>query len=248
MPRRRCPSGADVVIVGGGAVGRQRRVPPRRGRRGGRAARARPARQRLDVEGRGRPARAVLGRAEHRDRQAQPRRPTSTSPQRPGWEIDYEEIGYLFVLTTEAEVEAFTRSVALQNELGVPSRMITPEEALRDLPAARGRGHPRRQLLPDRRARHARVGGAGLRVRRARARRAHRRVHAGRGRSTCATASITRRAHAARARSPRARSSAPRAPGRARAGRWSASRSTSRRCAARCCSPRRWPTCRPSSR
>jgi glycine/D-amino acid oxidase-like deaminating enzyme len=48
---------------------------------------------------------------------------------RPGWEIDYDEIGYLFLLTTEAEVEAFTRSVALQNELGVPSRMITPAEA-----------------------------------------------------------------------------------------------------------------------
>ena len=49
--------------------------------------------------------------------------------QRPEWEIDYEEIGYLFVLTTENEVEAFKRSVALQNELGVPSRIITPEEA-----------------------------------------------------------------------------------------------------------------------
>src|SRR5262249_48888150 len=48
---------------------------------------------------------------------------------RPGWEIDYEEIGYLFVLTTEGEVEAFSRSVALQNKLGVPSRMVTPEEA-----------------------------------------------------------------------------------------------------------------------
>src|SRR3954462_1726007 len=36
---------------------------------------------------------------------------------RPGWEIDYEEIGYLFVLTTAQELDAFTRSVALQNEL-----------------------------------------------------------------------------------------------------------------------------------
>ena len=41
----------------------------------------------------------------------------------------HEEIGYLFVLTTESEVEAFRRSVALQNTLGVPSRMIAPEEA-----------------------------------------------------------------------------------------------------------------------
>ena len=51
----------------------------------------------------------------------------------------------------------------------------------RDLPAARRRGHPGGELLPDRRARHARVGRAGLRVRRARARRAHRRLDPGRG-------------------------------------------------------------------
>jgi sarcosine oxidase, subunit beta len=48
---------------------------------------------------------------------------------RPGWEIDLHEVGYLFLLTREAEVEAFTRNVALQNELGVPSRIITPAEA-----------------------------------------------------------------------------------------------------------------------
>ena len=33
------------------------------------------------------------------------------------------------MLTTEAEVEAFRRSVALQNELGVPSRIISADEA-----------------------------------------------------------------------------------------------------------------------
>jgi len=49
--------------------------------------------------------------------------------QRPGWEIDFEEIGYLFVLTTVGEVEAFKQSVALQNELGVPSRIISADEA-----------------------------------------------------------------------------------------------------------------------
>ena len=48
---------------------------------------------------------------------------------RPGWEIDLHEVGYLFLLTREAEVEAFTRNVALQNELGVPSRIVTPQEA-----------------------------------------------------------------------------------------------------------------------
>jgi len=48
---------------------------------------------------------------------------------RPGWEIDLHEVGYLFLLTREEDVDAFTRSVALQNEVGIPTRMVTPEEA-----------------------------------------------------------------------------------------------------------------------
>ena len=48
---------------------------------------------------------------------------------RPGWEIDLRRVGYLFLLTREEDVQAFTASVELQNELGVPSRMISPEEA-----------------------------------------------------------------------------------------------------------------------
>ncbi|MBO2454444.1 FAD-binding oxidoreductase [Actinomadura barringtoniae] len=49
--------------------------------------------------------------------------------QRPGQEIDLHRVGYLFLLSRPEDVEAFERSVALQNELGVPSRMITPAEA-----------------------------------------------------------------------------------------------------------------------
>src|SRR4051812_30115296 len=48
---------------------------------------------------------------------------------RPGWEIDLHEVGYLFLLTDEADVDAFTRSVALQNSLGIPTRMISAQEA-----------------------------------------------------------------------------------------------------------------------
>lgn len=48
---------------------------------------------------------------------------------RPGGEIDLHQVGYLFLLDGSEAVAAFERSVALQNELGVPSRMIGPEEA-----------------------------------------------------------------------------------------------------------------------
>lgn len=48
---------------------------------------------------------------------------------RPGWEIDFHEVGYLFILTRERDVAAFERSIALQHLHGVPSRLVGPEEA-----------------------------------------------------------------------------------------------------------------------
>lgn len=43
--------------------------------------------------------------------------------------IDFHQVGYLFLLDDPDDVAAFERSVALQNSMGVPSRMITPAEA-----------------------------------------------------------------------------------------------------------------------
>jgi sarcosine oxidase subunit beta len=48
-----------------------------------------------------------------------------------GIDIGLERVGYLFLLRTADDVAAFEASVAMQNELGVPSRMITPAEAER---------------------------------------------------------------------------------------------------------------------
>lgn len=50
---------------------------------------------------------------------------------RPGWEIDLRRVGYLFLLTRDADVTAFERGVELQNALGVPSRMVSAAEAKR---------------------------------------------------------------------------------------------------------------------
>lgn len=50
-------------------------------------------------------------------------------PQRPGQEIDLRQPGYLFLLSTPEQVAVYEESVALQNAMGVPSRMLTPEEA-----------------------------------------------------------------------------------------------------------------------
>jgi sarcosine oxidase subunit beta len=48
-----------------------------------------------------------------------------------GQEIDFHQVGYLFLLDNRLAVRAFEANVALQNELGVPSRMISVAEARR---------------------------------------------------------------------------------------------------------------------
>ncbi len=50
---------------------------------------------------------------------------------RPGQEIDLHQVGYLFLLSTEEDVASFERDVALQNRLGVTTRMIDVGEARR---------------------------------------------------------------------------------------------------------------------
>ena len=48
---------------------------------------------------------------------------------RPGWEINLERVGYLFLLSSDHDVTAFEHSVELQNRLGLPSRMVSADEA-----------------------------------------------------------------------------------------------------------------------
>lgn len=48
-----------------------------------------------------------------------------------GQEIDLHRVGYLFLLDRPEDVATFERNVAVQNALGVPSRMVDPAEAKR---------------------------------------------------------------------------------------------------------------------
>jgi sarcosine oxidase subunit beta len=52
--------------------------------------------------------------------------------ERPGAEIDLRQVGYLFLLDRAEDVAAFEAALAVQRELGVPSRFVTAAEA-RDL-------------------------------------------------------------------------------------------------------------------
>ena len=48
---------------------------------------------------------------------------------KPGADIGLHQVGYLLLLTNPSDVADFERNVALQNSMGVPSRMLTAAEA-----------------------------------------------------------------------------------------------------------------------
>ncbi|MFA4647314.1 FAD-binding oxidoreductase [Pyrococcus kukulkanii] len=50
------------------------------------------------------------------------------------YNFSFEQTGYLFLLYDEKEVEEFKRNVKIQNKFGVPTRLITPEEAKEIVP------------------------------------------------------------------------------------------------------------------
>ncbi|TDD80124.1 FAD-binding oxidoreductase [Actinomadura rubrisoli] len=68
---------------------------------------------------------------------------------RPGQEIDLHQVGYLFLLSRPEDVAAFEAGVALQNELGVPSRMISVAEARRLSPLVEPDGLLAAAFSPD---------------------------------------------------------------------------------------------------
>ena len=47
----------------------------------------------------------------------------------PGAEIELDKVGYLFLLRRPRDVERFERSIAIQNEHGIPTRLLAPAEA-----------------------------------------------------------------------------------------------------------------------
>jgi sarcosine oxidase, subunit beta len=122
------PESADVVIVGGGVVGTSAAFHLAE-------AGAKVVLLERDQLGSGSTSKAAGGfRTQFSDplnieiarRSAAAFRAFDT---RPGWDIGLHEVGYLFLFSTEEQVEAFASSTALQNELGLETRMVTPQEA-----------------------------------------------------------------------------------------------------------------------
>src|SRR3954449_403194 len=106
MPRSPLPSGADVVIVGGGVVGVSAAFHLAE-------AGAEVVLLERDQLASGSTSKAAGGlRAQFSDAlnieiAKRSLKAYKDFERRPEWEIDFEEIGYLFLLTTPAEVEAF---------------------------------------------------------------------------------------------------------------------------------------------
>src|SRR3954464_12634467 len=57
--------------------------------------------------------------------------------ERPGQEIDLHRNGYLFLLTRPEDVDSFGAAAALQNDLGVPTRILDSAEAAALAPGVR---------------------------------------------------------------------------------------------------------------
>lgn len=60
---------------------------------------------------------------------------------RPGADIGLRQPGYLFMLPTDDDVELFGRSVAVQRDLGVDARLLTPAQARRLNPYVAAEGY-----------------------------------------------------------------------------------------------------------
>ena len=69
--------------------------------------------------------------------------------ERPGQEIDLHRVGYLFLLEHAEHVQAMTSAVALQNELGIRSRMVSPDEAQQLSPLISSEGLVAAAWSPD---------------------------------------------------------------------------------------------------
>src|ERR1700682_1348796 len=54
-----------------------------------------------------------------------------------GVPCDFRQEGYLFILSSEKDVERFKKNVALQQSMGTDVRMITPEDAKAIVPGLR---------------------------------------------------------------------------------------------------------------
>ena len=175
---RPCASGGHGAVerAGGGdrrwCDGHEHRLSPGRGR--GRptcycssaasSRRARPAAPRA-VCGRSSPIRSTC-----RSARAAWRRSRASGSDRGGRSICAGSATCFCSPATE-DVAAFTAGVEMQNRLGVPSRMITPQEAQRAVAADQRRRCAGGGLLARRRPRHTRGGRPGLCRGRARRRR-----------------------------------------------------------------------------
>lgn len=141
-------SGADVVVIGGGVIGTS--VAFHLAEAGVRVVLAE-----RDELGSGSTCKAAGGvRAQFSDEVnirlgARSLEAFARFRERPGQEIGLHRVGYLFLLSRPEDVAAFEESVALQNDLGVPSRMVSVAEARRLSPLVETGGLLAAAFSPD---------------------------------------------------------------------------------------------------
>ncbi len=140
MPYEELPDAASVVVIGGGVVGLSTAYQLARS---GVPDVVLLERDEFGCGSTSRAAggvRAHFGDAVNVELGMRSLRTFESFGERFGQEIDLHRVGYLFLLDSPEHVESFEAGVAVQNEHGVPSRMIGPEEARRLSPMIRTEG------------------------------------------------------------------------------------------------------------
>ena len=133
-PQRDVPTHASVVIIGGGVIGAsvafhlaEAGVPEVVLLEGGHLASGSTSKAAGGV-------RAQFSDSLNIQLAARSLQAFERFEQRPGQNVDLRQTGYLFLLDRNEDVPIFEKSVALQNSLGVNSRMITATDARRLCP------------------------------------------------------------------------------------------------------------------
>jgi len=64
------------------------------------------------------------------------------------YDIEFAQGGYLVLATSQTQLEQYRRNVVLQNSLGIPSKIVTPQEAREIVPILRTDGLPGAAYCP----------------------------------------------------------------------------------------------------
>lgn len=128
MNRVALPSTADFVVIGGGAIGTSIAFHLAEANVGGVVLLEGDELAAGSTSKAAGGVRAQFSTSANVQLSAQSLKRFAEFKSRPGWNVDFTQNGYLFLLTKELDVKAFQHNIKLQQQHGIASRLLTVEE------------------------------------------------------------------------------------------------------------------------